>query len=52
MPRIAAALCFAFALAACGASTPVPAALAASPDPVSAWPSPVGEVGGQVFEYH
>jgi hypothetical protein len=52
MPRIATVLCLALTLAACESSSPIPAALATTPDPVSAWPSPIGEVAGQVFEYH
>jgi hypothetical protein len=52
MPRIIVVLCLALTLGACESSNPVPTAFAATPAAVSAWPSPVGEAAGQVFEYH
>ncbi len=53
MKVIAAVLCIAFALAACGRSTGIPLA-AAQPATVAAlWHAPVGaDPGGQVLEYH
>jgi hypothetical protein len=53
MKVIAAVLCIAFAVAACGPSTGIPLA-AAQPAALGAlWHAPVAvDAGGQVFEYH
>jgi hypothetical protein len=53
MKIIAAALCIAFTVAACGPATGIPLAAAQPAAAAALWHAPVGaDPGGQVVEYH